>query len=54
MNEFDGRTNGFPAAVETRSMVKNYGDVEAVRGDRCWLHAASGEGFAWAGNFRKL
>src|SRR5436190_21370183 len=32
MNDFNGRTDGSPAAVETRALVKNYGDVEAVRG----------------------
>ena len=47
MNEFDGRTNGFPAAVETRSLVKNYGDVEAVRGVD--LRVARGEVFGFLG-----
>src|SRR4051794_38933294 len=47
MNEFDGRTNGSPAAVETRSLVKNYGEVEAVRGVD--LRVAPGEVFGFLG-----
>src|SRR5256885_15640428 len=47
MNEFNGHTNGSPAAVETRSLVKNYGDVEAVRGVD--LRVARGEVFGFLG-----
>jgi hypothetical protein len=32
--------------------VKTDGDAESIRGDNRWLWLASGEGFAWAGNFR--
>lgn len=33
--------------------VKIDGDVETIRGDNRWLWLASGEGFAWAGNFKQ-
>src|SRR2546423_111743 len=47
MNEIDGHMNGSPAAVETRALVKNYGDVEAVRGVD--LRVARGEVFGFLG-----
>src|SRR3954470_6936718 len=47
MNEFNRHANGSPAAVETRSLVKNYGDVEAVRGVD--LRVARGEVFGFLG-----
>ena len=34
-------------------LVKTDGDAETIRGDNRWLHLASGEGFAWAGNFAR-
>jgi hypothetical protein len=34
-------------------LVKTDGDVEAIRGDNRWLWLATGEGFAWAGNFHR-
>src|SRR5437763_13784467 len=47
MNDLDGRMDGHPAAVETRALVKNYGDVEAVRGVD--LSVARGEVFGFLG-----
>src|SRR3954452_2364884 len=47
MIETNGRPDGPPAAVETRSLVKNYGEVEAVRGVD--LRVARGEVFGFLG-----
>src|SRR4051794_8713686 len=47
MIETNGRPDGPPAAVEARALVKNYGDVEAVRGVD--LRVARGEVFGFLG-----
>jgi ABC-2 type transport system ATP-binding protein len=47
MNHNHGRPDAPPAAVETRDLVKHYGDVEAVRGVN--LRVAPGEVFGFLG-----
>src|SRR3954471_16159457 len=47
MSHENGGPDGSPAAVEARALVKNYGDVEAVRGVD--LHVAPGEVFGFLG-----
>jgi ABC-2 type transport system ATP-binding protein len=47
MTHDNGRPDGPPAAVEARALVKNYGDVEAVRGVD--LSVARGEVFGFLG-----
>ncbi|MFL5804084.1 MAG: hypothetical protein ACJ8CR_20360 [Roseiflexaceae bacterium] len=46
------RTIEFNEIIEVDE-VKTNGDVETIKGDNRWLHAARGEGFTWAGNFRR-
>src|SRR3954466_2306458 len=47
MSHVYGGPDGSPAAVEARALVKNYGDVEAVRGVD--LNVARGEVFGFLG-----
>src|SRR3954467_12202298 len=47
MTHDNGRPDVPPAAVEARNLVKNYGDVHAVRGVD--LHVAAGEVFGFLG-----